>query len=447
MSDGKVTVVPDAEKSGGSSPRSGRSLPRSSARRRWPPSRPLVDYAREPRCAEMQADGVPCETVTALCEQCLHVTWLRRQPAAADARGPAAASAPPPECNCSMDGPAPFRASLRGRVNADASGSRACPSSSRASSARRLRGRRVAEGRGGHLPLLPRREGPGQEAPERRDASPLRRPGRLREVGPRRQAGLHGLPSRLPGDAAPRPPGEEPRGVPGLLPRPLQELPLRELHEGARQRPLRGPLAAATRRRRSAATATARTTSRSRTSRGRRSPRPARAATRRRPRRSRRASTDRRSPKTNSPDVPVCTDCHKSHAIPTRRARRRGSARRRPARPATGREEDGEVRPLREGLPDLRRRTSTAGARRSTPGRRRPAEKIIAVCTDCHGVHEIARTKDADSGGAPEEPPEDLREVPRRRARRTSRRPGSRTTSRARRGRRSSGRRPSSTRS
>ena len=36
----------------------------------------LVDYVREPRCAEIQADGVPCETPAADCEQCLRVKEL-----------------------------------------------------------------------------------------------------------------------------------------------------------------------------------------------------------------------------------------------------------------------------------------------------------------------------------------------------------------------------------
>ena len=30
----------------------------------------LVDFVREPRCAEMQADGVPCAVPDADCEQC-----------------------------------------------------------------------------------------------------------------------------------------------------------------------------------------------------------------------------------------------------------------------------------------------------------------------------------------------------------------------------------------
>jgi hypothetical protein len=36
----------------------------------------LVDYVREPRCAELQADGVPCETPAADCEQCVRVKEL-----------------------------------------------------------------------------------------------------------------------------------------------------------------------------------------------------------------------------------------------------------------------------------------------------------------------------------------------------------------------------------
>ena len=36
----------------------------------------LVEYVREPKCAEMQADGVPCTSATADCEQCLKVQQL-----------------------------------------------------------------------------------------------------------------------------------------------------------------------------------------------------------------------------------------------------------------------------------------------------------------------------------------------------------------------------------
>ena len=36
----------------------------------------LVSYVREPRCGEMQADGVPCESAAADCEQCMKVKDL-----------------------------------------------------------------------------------------------------------------------------------------------------------------------------------------------------------------------------------------------------------------------------------------------------------------------------------------------------------------------------------
>lgn len=36
----------------------------------------VLAYSREPKCPEMQADGVPCGTVHANCDQCVHVTQL-----------------------------------------------------------------------------------------------------------------------------------------------------------------------------------------------------------------------------------------------------------------------------------------------------------------------------------------------------------------------------------
>jgi hypothetical protein len=36
----------------------------------------LLQFVGEPRCAEMQGDGVPCSTVHAQCDQCLHVAEL-----------------------------------------------------------------------------------------------------------------------------------------------------------------------------------------------------------------------------------------------------------------------------------------------------------------------------------------------------------------------------------
>ena len=36
----------------------------------------LLLFVGEPKCAEMQGDGVPCSTVDAQCDQCLHVADL-----------------------------------------------------------------------------------------------------------------------------------------------------------------------------------------------------------------------------------------------------------------------------------------------------------------------------------------------------------------------------------
>lgn len=36
----------------------------------------LVDFVREPQCAEAQADGVPCETVRMACDQCQQLISL-----------------------------------------------------------------------------------------------------------------------------------------------------------------------------------------------------------------------------------------------------------------------------------------------------------------------------------------------------------------------------------
>ncbi len=36
----------------------------------------LIDYVREPRCPEIQADGVPCDSAEADCEQCVKVKGL-----------------------------------------------------------------------------------------------------------------------------------------------------------------------------------------------------------------------------------------------------------------------------------------------------------------------------------------------------------------------------------
>ncbi len=36
----------------------------------------LTVFVREPRCAQVQADGIPCENVQADCEQCMKVESL-----------------------------------------------------------------------------------------------------------------------------------------------------------------------------------------------------------------------------------------------------------------------------------------------------------------------------------------------------------------------------------
>ncbi len=38
--------------------------------------RSLIEYVREPKCPEIQADGVPCESAAADCEQCVKVKSL-----------------------------------------------------------------------------------------------------------------------------------------------------------------------------------------------------------------------------------------------------------------------------------------------------------------------------------------------------------------------------------
>ena len=36
----------------------------------------LIEFIRDPRCAEMQGDGVPCDNVSTACEQCAHVAEM-----------------------------------------------------------------------------------------------------------------------------------------------------------------------------------------------------------------------------------------------------------------------------------------------------------------------------------------------------------------------------------
>ena len=36
----------------------------------------LVRFIHDPKCAEMQGDGVPCDNVSTACEQCVHVAEM-----------------------------------------------------------------------------------------------------------------------------------------------------------------------------------------------------------------------------------------------------------------------------------------------------------------------------------------------------------------------------------
>ena len=36
----------------------------------------LVAFIHDPKCAEMQGDGVPCDNVSTACEQCAHVAGM-----------------------------------------------------------------------------------------------------------------------------------------------------------------------------------------------------------------------------------------------------------------------------------------------------------------------------------------------------------------------------------
>jgi len=100
---------------------------------------------------------------------------------------------------------------------------------------------------------------------------------------------------------------------------------------------------------------------------------------------------------TNSPDVPVCTDCHKSHAI----ADPRGQTWRMKSPETCGGCHTDPVKMGRYGLSakvytsyltDFHGRSASLIA-----GQKKQAERIVAVCVDCHGVHDIARVKDAGS--------------------------------------------------
>jgi nitrate/TMAO reductase-like tetraheme cytochrome c subunit len=101
---------------------------------------------------------------------------------------------------------------------------------------------------------------------------------------------------------------------------------------------------------------------------------------------------------TNNPDVPVCIDCHKSHAI----ADPRTQAWRLKSPETCGGCHTDKTRMARYGLSagvyssyldDFHGRSASLYAEQSNKQR-----KVVAVCVDCHGVHDIARVNGAGSG-------------------------------------------------
>jgi hypothetical protein len=72
-----------------------RELPEGALRTRlWELLVELTDLVREPRCPEMQADGVPCANVHGSCDQCQQVTALLER--LRDGVAPPGSEAPPP---------------------------------------------------------------------------------------------------------------------------------------------------------------------------------------------------------------------------------------------------------------------------------------------------------------------------------------------------------------
>ena len=95
--------------------------------------------------------------------------------------------------------------------------------------------------RAGQLPGLPRQRPLDVDGPAgRREASAPRRPGLVREVGPRRHAPLHRLPHRQGRLPARVEAVQDPARRDGGLLRAVQEVPLLELHQDARRRALPG---------------------------------------------------------------------------------------------------------------------------------------------------------------------------------------------------------------
>lgn len=100
---------------------------------------------------------------------------------------------------------------------------------------------------------------------------------------------------------------------------------------------------------------------------------------------------------TNNPDVPVCTDCHRSHAI----ADARTEAWRLKSPETCGGCHTDKTRMGKYGLStnvylsyldDFHGRSASLYS-----GQTKTPQKVVAVCIDCHGVHDIARVDDVGS--------------------------------------------------
>lgn len=99
-----------------------------------------------------------------------------------------------------------------------------------------------------------------------------------------------------------------------------------------------------------------------------------------------------------SADTPVCTDCHSAHSIQDPRTRQFGL--RTPEMCGKCHADEERMRPyglstnvLKTYLQDFH--GMNVRFQRSDSGS--PDEKLQPVCTDCHGVHDIADTKNPDS--------------------------------------------------
>ena len=155
------------------------------------------------------------------------------------------------------------------------------------------------------------------------------------------------------------------------------------------------PSRAATGWRRRAWTATARTTSRGRTSRARASRRRARRATRACRPPTRRACTAARSSRRRTRDVPTCTDCHQSHAIAGPHAP--GWRLKSPELCASCHANAGMMKKyglstnvMQTYLADFHGMTASLQKQEKAGGA--DGGQVVALCIDCHGVHDITKT-------------------------------------------------------